>query len=74
MKDLEKKFAEIEKRVAGLVDENRGLKGRIRELEQELTQAREKAREWEHFHGKRLHIKEKIERVLAALDTAGGEK
>ncbi len=74
MKDLENRFAEIERRIKGVLNENRSLKDRIGELEQELERVRSKAQELEHFHGKRLHIKEKIERVLSVLETAGGKK
>ena len=69
LKDLEERFAEIEKRVQALVSRNKGLTGRISELERELTQARRDAQGMEHFHGKQLHIKEKIESILHALET-----
>jgi chromosome segregation ATPase len=69
LKDLEERFAEIEKRVQALVSRNKGLTGRISELEQELVQARRAAQGMEHFHGKQLHIKEKIERILQSLET-----
>ena len=68
MKDLEKNFAEVEKRVQALVAENRGLAGRVRELEHELAQARREAQELQNFHGKRMHIKEKIERILQSME------
>lgn len=70
MKDLEERFAEIEKRVQTLVSRNKGLTGRIDELERELAQARRDAQGMEHFHGKKLHIKEKIEKILQTLDAA----
>ncbi len=68
MKDLEAKFAEVEKRIQALVAENKGLTGRIRELEHELALARREAQELQNFHGKRMHIKEKIERVLQSME------
>ncbi len=68
MKDLAEKFAEVEKRVKSIVTENRELKGRLTELEQELTQVRSEAQDFEHFHGKQLHIREKIERILHSLE------
>jgi len=68
VKDLEKNFAEVEKRVQALVAENRGLAGRVRELEHELAQARREAQELQNFHGKRMHIKEKIERILQSME------
>ena len=71
MKDLDKKFKEVEKRVEALVTENHALRSRIRELDQELAQARLEVRNTEHFHGKQLQIREKIERVLKTLDVLG---
>jgi predicted nucleic acid-binding Zn-ribbon protein len=68
MKDLEAKFAEVEKRIQALVTENKGLAGRVRELEHELAQARREAQELQNFHGKRMHIKEKIERILQSME------
>jgi hypothetical protein len=72
--DLEARFSIIEKRVKALVTENDGLKARLRELEEELIQAKREALELEHFHGKILHIREKIERVLLQLDSVGTKK
>jgi chaperonin cofactor prefoldin len=74
VKDLEIRFAEIEKRVKTLVSENASLKKSIGELERELAQARQKAQELENFHGKRLHIREKIERILHALEAVEEKK
>lgn len=71
MKDLERKFREVEKRVEALVTENHALKSRILELDQELVRARSEARSSELFHEKQLHIREKIERVLKSLDALG---
>ncbi len=70
MKDIEAGFAEVEKRVQALVSENKGLAGRVRELERELAQARREAQELQNFHGKRMHIKEKIERILQSMEAA----
>lgn len=72
--ELEARFSVIEKRVEALVAENKGLKARMSELEEELAQAKREARELEHFHGKKLHIREKIERVLQQLETVGIKK
>lgn len=74
MKDLEDRFAEIERRVRLLAVENKDLRGRVSELENELAQARREAQQFEHLHGKKLHIKEKIERILQSLDTATGKE
>jgi len=69
LKDLEEQFAEIEKRVRKLVIDNKNFKSRINELEQELAQVRRDAQDLEHFHGKKLNIREKIERILHSLET-----
>ena len=74
MKDLENKFVEVEKRVKSLVSENRDLAKRVSELEQELSRARRESQELENFHGKKMHIREKIERVLQALEATGEKK
>ncbi len=74
MKDLEAKFAEIEKRVKTIVAENAGLRKRVGELEQELAGARRESQELENFHGKKMHIREKIERILHALEAVDERK
>ena len=71
MKDLEAKFTEIEKRVAVFVRENKALKARVRELEKELAEARRISNELENSHGKQMHIREKVERVLHSLEAMG---
>ena len=68
LKNIEEKIAQVEKRVQALVAENKGLTGRVRELEHELAQARREAQELQNFHGKRMHIKEKIERILQSME------
>jgi len=74
VKDLENKFEEVEKRVKALVSENRDLAKRVSELTEELSRARRESEELENFHGKKMHIREKIERVLQALEAAGEKK
>ena len=74
MTDLEDKFVEVEKRVKALVTENRDLAKRVSELEQELSRARSESQELKNFHGKKAHIKEKIERILLALEAVGEKK
>jgi len=69
MRDLEERFAEVEKRVKALLSENRTLKVRIRELDQELVEVRRDAQKFNNLQGKQLHIREKIERVLHSLET-----
>lgn len=74
MNNLEAYFSEIEKRVQALVAENKGLKARLNELEKELAQAKRETLELEHFQGEKLHIREKIERVLQQLEAIGIKK
>ncbi len=74
MKSLADKFAEIEKRVKSLVAENADLKKRAAELDRELAAARRDAREIDSLHGEKLHIREKIERILRTLETVREKK
>jgi prefoldin subunit 5 len=71
LKDLEDSFAIIESRVKMLVTQNKDLKNRIRELDQELAQVRREVQNVEHFQGKKLHVREKIEQILKTLDGLG---
>ena len=73
-KNLRVCFDVIEKRVKALVAENKGLKARLSELEVELVQAKREALELEHFQGRMLHVREKIERILQQLDAVGTKK
>jgi chromosome segregation ATPase len=74
VKDLEDRFAEVEKRVASLVSENRDLAKRVSELTEELSRARRGSQELEDFVGTKMHVREKIERILQALEAAGEKK
>jgi len=69
VKDLDDRFAEIDKRVKLLVTQNKDLKSRIKELDLKLMQVQREAQQVEHFHGGKMHIKEKIERILHTLET-----
>jgi len=68
LKDLEARFAEVENRVRSLMQENHDLTRRVSELERELARARREAQEMEHYHGKRMHIRDKVERILSSLE------
>ncbi len=68
VKRIEADFAIVEQRVQALVSENKGLKKRVRELENELAQARRSSQDLEHLHSRRMHIREKVERVLQSLE------
>lgn len=71
MKDVEAGFAEVEKRVKKLHADNAALRKRVAELEDELAQARLESDEIENYRGKRLHVREKIEKVLRSLEALG---
>ena len=68
VKRIEAAFAIVEQRVQALANENRELAERVRELEGELAQVRRSSRDLEHLHGRRMHIREKVERVLQSLE------
>jgi cell division septum initiation protein DivIVA len=68
VKRIEAAFAVVEQRVKALATENRGLKKHVRELEEELAKARRSSQELEHHHSRRMHIREKVERVLQSLE------
>ena len=74
MKDLEDRFAEIERRVRSLVAENRAFAARINELERELAGARQESHTNEHFHETRMRLREKLENILRALESVGMRK
>jgi cell division septum initiation protein DivIVA len=69
LKNLDSRFAEVEKRVKMLVADNERLRKNVSQLERELKEARRQSEELHHFHGKRLRIREKIEKVLQSLET-----
>ncbi len=71
VKDFHERFLVIEKRVRALLELNNHLAARVKDLEQELADARREARELEHYRGAKLHVREKIENVLRILDSIG---
>jgi dynactin complex subunit len=72
VKNPEGTFAEVERRVRSIVAENRSLRGRIRELEGELERLRRDGREYESFRGKKIRVREKVERMLKELEAVAG--
>jgi cell division septum initiation protein DivIVA len=68
MSDLADKFAEIEKRIKTLVDENRSHKKRVRELEKELGQTRHVAQKSVKVHDKQVQLRERVEKILKDLE------
>jgi len=68
VKNLEEKFAEIERRVQALVAENRSHKKRVKELEKELNLTRHDAKKSMQFHDTQLHLRARIEKILKDLE------
>ena len=71
MKDLAAKFTEIESRVRSLLNENGSLRGQVRELEKQLADARRDAQDLEQVRGRTDEVREKLARVLKALEALG---
>lgn len=69
MNDLSKKIRVVEERVRALVAENHSLRTGIEELRIELEKARTDSQLAEAVRGKHQHLRERIERVLASLDS-----
>ena len=68
VKDLEARFTEVEKRVTALVTDNAGSGSGSPSSSRSWQQARAEAGELQNLHGKQLHIREKIEKVLQSLE------
>lgn len=68
VKDLAARFAEVEKRVRALAEENHGLRGRVRELEAGLGRASEAAREAETLRAKKEQVRDRLKRLLRVLE------
>ena len=73
LKDLEAGFAEVEQRVKALLRDNAGLRERVARLERELSQARAESEDIQDVRGKRIHIRERIEKVLRTLEAIDGK-
>jgi chromosome segregation ATPase len=71
LKNIRDRFALIEERVRALRASNNHLSARVSDLEQELAKARRDVKELEHFRGRKLHIKERIENILRTLESMG---
>jgi hypothetical protein len=69
VKNLEEKFAEIERRVMTLVVENRSHKKRVKELEKELNLTRHDTKKSAQFQDKQLRLREKVEKILKDLES-----
>jgi len=68
VKNLTEIFAEIERRIKKLVDDNRSYKKRVRELEKELNLTRHDVKKSVQFNDKQHHIRERVEKILKDLE------
>lgn len=69
MKELVARFAEVEKRVRALAEENHRLRDRVRELEGDLGRASAGAREAEDLHARKEQVRERLKRLLRVLES-----
>lgn len=74
MKDLEERFAEIERRVKALVTENHSHKKRVQELEKELKRTHHDTQKSLQFHDKQRNLRERIEKILKDLEAVEMKK
>ncbi|MDA8101136.1 MAG: hypothetical protein M0042_16075 [Nitrospiraceae bacterium] len=74
LKDLGARFAEIERRVKTLVDENSRLRSRVDELEREIASARVDLRSLEQSRERQDEVRQRLEVLLRALDSLGTEE
>jgi chromosome segregation ATPase len=77
VKDLAARFAEVEKRVRALADENGQLRERVLKLEEELGRASEGAREAGDLRARKEQVRDRLKRllrVLEAMETREKEK
>lgn len=68
MKDLVARFAEAEKRVRALAEENQMLRDRVRGLEEEQGRASECAREAETLRARKEQVRDRLKRLLRVLE------
>ena len=69
VKDIAARFAEVEKRVRALAEENHGLREKVHALEEELGRASEGAREAEALRAKKEQVRDRLKRLLRVLDS-----
>jgi len=68
VKELGSRFAEIEKRVRALMEENSRLRSRVRELEEERGRLGASAREFETLRVKKVQVQDRLKRLLHLLE------
>jgi hypothetical protein len=71
VKDLASRFSEVELRVRALVAENRALRAKVRELERERDTIGAEARDAGALREKTTLVRERLQRLLAALEALG---
>ena len=74
MKDQVARFAEVEKRVRALAEENHGLREKVRALEEELSRASEGAREAETLRARKEQVQDRLKRLLRVLEAIETEE
>jgi len=68
VKELGARFSEVERRVRALVEENARLRGRVRDLEEELGRMSEGAREAEVLRARKAQVQDRLQRLLRLLE------
>lgn len=74
MSDIRTRFSEAEKRVRGLVTDNKRLRSRVQELVAELAGVQRDMQELRKYQGQRGLVRERLERILAQLETLKSEE
>ena len=69
MKELGSRFAELERRVRALVEENARLRGRVRELEEEQGRLGDAAQESEVLRARKAQVQDRLKRLLHLLES-----
>jgi hypothetical protein len=68
VKDILVRFAEMDKRVHALVEENVLLREKVRELEEDLDRASTGAREADALRARKEQVRDRLKRLLRVLD------
>jgi regulator of replication initiation timing len=69
VKELGSRFAEVERRVRSLIEENARLRGRVLELEKEQGRLAEAARELESLRAKKAQVQDRLKRLLHVMES-----
>ncbi len=69
MKDVVSRFSEVERRVRAMVEENRALRERVRELERERVTIGAEARDAAVLREKTAAVRARLQRLLARLES-----